>query len=158
MKVLCAIAFSLLASLPAASSEVGVWRLVSAVGTDEGSGETFHRFGETPDGYAIFTESGYMSVVINAETRPPLSGDQAKAVEEQAKLFTSMTAHAGAYRIEDGRLIHRVDVAHDPAMVGKDLIREVSLVGDDELQSRVPTFTTPAGRTLHIDLVWRRLD
>ncbi|MFV0334226.1 MAG: lipocalin-like domain-containing protein [Tropicimonas sp.] len=158
MKTLAALWLCLLSFSPALASEVGVWRLVSAVGVDEESGETFDRFGARPDGYLIFTESGYMSVVINAEGREPLTGNPETATEEQAGLFSTMTAHAGAYEIVDGRLIHPVDVAHDPAMVGKDLIREVSFISDDEIESIVPSFTTPSGRRVHLVLRWQRLN
>lgn len=158
MRVLFAVLLFLAALAPAVASEVGVWRLVSAVGVDEDSGATFQRFGATPAGYAIFTTGGHMSVVINAEGRAPLSGNAETTTAEQARLFSTMTAHAGAYEIVDNRLFHRVDVAHDPKMVGADLIRELSFVGDDELRSRVPSFTTPDGKRVHIDLVWRRVE
>lgn len=158
MKSFIAICLCLASFASAAASEVGVWRLVGAIAVDEDTGATFNRFGEKPDGYAIFTASGYMSVVINAETRQPLSGNPETATEERAGLFSTMTAHAGKYEVVEGRLIHPVDVAHDPAMIGADLIRELTIVGDDELRSTVPSFTTPSGRRLHIDLTWRRLD
>lgn len=156
MRLISALLFCVLSVSPVFANEVGTWRLISAVGVDEDSGATFNRFGEKPDGYAIFTAGGYMSVVINAEGRAPLSGPEDK--DGQARLFSTMTAHAGAYEVVDSRLIHRVDVAHDPSMVGKDLFRELTFIGNDELESVVPSFTTPDGRKVHIVLRWQRLE
>lgn len=140
------------------TSEVGVWRLSSFVMENEESGQASNRFGEHPDGYLIFSTSGYMSVVINAERRVPMSGNLEKATEEKASLFSSMTAHAGKYKVIDGRLIHRVDVAHDPKMVGTDLLRSLRFLDSDTLESTLPTTTTPDGKKLRGVLVWKRVD
>ena len=105
MKKLLLLALAALLPLTAlaASSEVGVWRLTSAVSVDEETGATTNRFGARPDGYIIFSPDGYMSVVINAEGRQPISGNPEKLTEEQARLFSTMTAHAGKYKIIEGR-------------------------------------------------------
>jgi hypothetical protein len=161
MKRLLTLMLALAAALPlnafAASPEVGVWRLASAIGVDEETGATTNRFGAKPDGYIIFSPDGYMSVVINAEGRQPISGNPEKLVEEQARLFSTMTAHAGKYKISDGRLIHRVDVAHDPKMVGADLLRSLHFVNDNQLESTLPPVTTPDGRKMRVVLLWNRV-
>lgn len=162
MKKLLMLAIQLAALLPAtvfaATSEVGVWRLTSAISVDEETGSTTNRFGAKPDGYIIFSPDGYMSVVINAEGRQPVSGSPEKLTEEQARLYSTMTAHAGKYRISDGRLIHRVDVAHDPKMVGADLLRSLRFLSDNQLESTLPPITTPAGKKMRIVLLWQRVN
>ena len=155
--------FALLSALTATSaafaaepSEIGVWRLVSVVFVEEGTGATTSRFGEKPTGYAFFAPGGYMSVIINAEGRTPLSGDPAKRAEEQAKLFSTMSAHAGKYRLENGKLIHPVDVAHDPNMVGKDILRTSRFVSPDVMESTTPVMTLHDGRKGRSVVTWRR--
>lgn len=161
MKTLLLLASQLVALLPAtafaATSEVGVWRLTSMISVDEETGAVTSRFGAHPDGYLIFTPDGYMSVVINAEGRKPMSGKPETLTEEQAALFATMTAHAGRYRISEGRLIHRVDVAHDPQMVGIDLLRSLRFLNDDQLESTVPVVITPAGKKIRTVLLWQRV-
>ena len=161
MKRLLMLAFQLAALLPltvfAAPSEVGVWRLTSMISVDEETGVITNRFGAKPDGYIIFSPDGYMSVVINADGRQPISGNPEKLTEEQARLFSTMTAHAGKYRISEGRLIHRVDVAHDPKMVGTDLQRSLRFLNDNQLESTLPPIITPAGKKIRIVLLWQRV-
>jgi len=156
--LLLALAALLPLTVLAASSEVGVWRLTSAVSVDEETGATTNRFGARPDGYIIFSPDGYMSVVINAEGRQPISGNPEKLTEEQARLFSTMTAHAGKYKIIEGRLIHHVDVAHDPKMVGTDLLRSLRFLSDSQLESTLPPVTTPAGKKMRIVLLWQRVN
>jgi hypothetical protein len=163
MKMLSLMLGTLLAILSmsqayAEPSEVGVWRLTSIVFVDEATGAKSDRFGAKPDGYAIFTPGGYMSVVINAEGRMPLSGDASKRVEEQARLFSTMTAHAGKYRMENGHLVHPVDVAHDPTMVGRDLLRTTRFISPDIMESTTPTATMPDGRKGYSIIIWRRVN
>ena len=156
--LLLALAALLPLTVLAASSEVGVWRLTSAVTVDEETGATTNRFGTRPDGYIIFSPDGYMSVVINAEGRQPTSGNPEKLAEEQARLFSTMTAHAGKYKIIEGRLIHRVDVAHDPKMVGTDLLRSLRFLSDNQLESTISPITTPAGKKMRVVLLWQRVN
>jgi len=86
-----------------------------------------------------------------------ISGNPEKLTEEQARLFSTMTAHAGKYRISVGRLIHRVDVAHDPKMVGADLQRSLRFLSENQLESTLPPITTPAGKKMRIVLLWQRV-
>jgi hypothetical protein len=141
----------------ASSPEVGVWRLTSVVAVEEETGATTNRFGAKPDGYLIFSPDGYMSVVINADGLQPISGNPEKLTEEKARLFSTMTAHAGKYQISEGRLIHRVDVAHDPKMVGTDLQRTLRFLNDNLLESTVPPITNPDGKKVRVVLLWKRV-
>ena len=137
-------------------SEVGVWRLQSIVFVDAAPGASSARVGAQPDGYAIFA-NGHVSVVINAESRAPLSGAPDRRTEEQARLYSTMTAHAGKYRLENGRFVHPVDVAHDPRMVGKDLLRTTKFLSADGMKSTTPFFATPDGKKGRSVITWRRV-
>ena len=134
----------------------GVWTLQSMTFVDEATGATSHNFGDHPKGYAIFAPGGYMSVVINAEGRTPIPPESDKLAEQRAKLFATMTSHAGPYQLVEGKLIHKVEVAHDPAMIGPDLIRFIKVIDNDHMESTTPVRETDGGKRVKVVLVWQR--
>ena len=136
-------------------SLIGTWALQSMVTVDVATGKTSKDFGEHPKGYVVYTPD-YMSVVINADGREPIPADARNARELQAKLFTTMTAHAGPYEFANGKLVNHVKVAHDPKMVGHDLVRLIRIIDNNHLESTVP----PAernGRRVKVVLIWERV-
>lgn len=130
----------------------GAWTLTAMRFVDE-TGKFTSDFGEHPIGYAIYT-GGTMSVVINAEGRSPLAANADDAA--RAKLLATMTAHAGPYRFADGKLINHVEAAHDPKMVGKDLVRFITVIDADHYVSTTPAVATPDGRMVKTVLTWQR--
>ena len=136
----------------------GTWTLQTMVFVDAATGKTTEDFGEHPKGYAIYTPGGYMSVVINAEGRQPIPKGTQDATGMRAKLLTTMTAHAGPYRFSDGVLKNQVQVAHDPAMVGKELIRSITVIDKDHYISTTPVTETAHGRRVKTVLTWQRVD
>jgi hypothetical protein len=137
--------------------ETGVWTLQSMVFMDEGSGAKTFRFGEHPKGYLMFAPAHQMAVVINAEGRQPIPADSDKATELRSKLLMSMTAHAGPYQLIANKLVHQVEVAHDPKMVGKDLIRYIKVLDDDHMESTTPVMELGDGKRTTIVLTWQRV-
>jgi hypothetical protein len=136
----------------------GTWTLQTMVFVDAATGKTTRDFGEHPKGYAIYTPGGYMSVVINAEGRQPIPSGSPDATGMRAKLLTTMTAHAGPYSFSDGVLKNRVQVAHDPAMVGKELVRSITVIDKDHYISTTPVTQTADGRRVKTVLTWQRAD
>ena len=134
----------------------GVWSLQSMSFVDEATGKATHDFGEHPTGYAVYAPGGFMSVVINAEGRQPVAMDAPNATEQRAKLFTTMTAHAGPYEFSNGRLVNHVQAAHDPRMVGHDLVRFIRVIDNDHVESTVPA-TDRGGRRIKTVLTWQRV-
>lgn len=133
----------------------GTWTLQSMVTVDMGTGKISKDFGEHPTGYVVYTPD-FMSVVINADGRKPIPADAPNATESRAKLLTTMTAHAGPYEFANGKLVNHVKVAHDPMMVGHDLIRLIRVIDNNHLESTVP----PAernGRRVKVVLTWQRV-
>ncbi|HEY3696140.1 lipocalin-like domain-containing protein [Phenylobacterium sp.] len=45
-------------------------------------------------------------------------------------LVNGFTAYSGPFKVEDGSVHHMVDFASQPSMVGKDLVRKVTLRGE----------------------------
>jgi hypothetical protein len=55
------------------SETVGVWQPVSYSRYSAEENQTTVPFGTNPAGYLIYTESGYMSIVVTGEGRPAVS-------------------------------------------------------------------------------------
>ena len=134
----------------------GTWTLQSMSFVDEATGKATYDFGEHPKGYAIYTPGGYMSVLINAEGRQPIPAASQNATELRAKLMTTMTAHAGPYRYSDGKLINQVQVAHDPRMVGQELVRFIRVIDNNHYESTTPATDTGNGKRVKVVLIWQR--
>ena len=133
----------------------GAWTLQSMTFVDEATGATSHDFGDHPKGYVIFAPGGYMSVVINAEGRVPISPESDKLAEQRAKLFATMTSHAGPYQLVEGKLVHKVEVAHNPAMIGPDLIRFIRMIDNDHMESTTPVRDIGGGKRVKVILIWQ---
>jgi hypothetical protein len=136
-------------------SLTGVWTLQNMVTIDMTTGKTSKDFGARPKGYVVYAPGGFMSVVINAEGREPIPSDAPNAVELRAKLFTTMTAHAGPYEFANGKLVNHVKVAHDPKMVGHDLIRFIRVIDNNHVESSTPV-TDRGGKRIKVVLTWQR--
>ncbi len=138
-------------------SLTGIWSLQSMAFVDEATGKATHDFGDHPTGYAVYAPGGFMSVVINAEGRQPVAMDAPNATEQRAKLFTTMTAHAGPYEFSNGKLVNHVQAAHDPRMVGHDLVRFIRVIDNNHVESTVPATDRGGGRRVKTVLTWQRV-
>ena len=137
-------------------SLTGVWALQSMNFVDEATGKATKDFGEHPKGYVIYTPT-YMSVVINAEGRQPVAAKSDQATDQRAKLLMTMTSHAGPYTFSDGKLVNKVEVAHDPSMVGTDLVRSIRVIDNNHVESTTPVTERPDGRRTKTVLIWQRV-
>lgn len=95
-------------------------------------------FGEAPVGLLSYDPNGFVHVQMMRPDRrrlepsamkPPISEEAAKAIYS---IHNSFVAYAGRYEIEKGtdRVMHHVQTAFDPVMVGTVLIRLFDLKGD----------------------------
>lgn len=91
----------------------GTWKMVSIEWQDQPTGDRFRILGINPAGYAIYTPKGRMMSIITADGRKPPTTTQ-----DRAKLFDSMNAFTGIYRLEGDKLIIKVDAASVPGQVG----------------------------------------
>ncbi|MCX5847089.1 MAG: lipocalin-like domain-containing protein [Deltaproteobacteria bacterium] len=81
--------------------------------------------GKNPAGYVIYTSEGRMMVIITAEGRKAPNTDQ-----DRAELMKTVFAYAATYRIEGDKLINKVDVSWNPALVGTEQTRFLKMDGD----------------------------
>lgn len=110
MRAIVFCALLLLLSLPAQAAEkdriVGTWKLVSVVYEDAQTKERSPVLGEHPKGYLIATPEGRWLALVTADGRPVPKTD-----EDRAKALRTMISYSGRYRVEDGKVVTKVEVA-----------------------------------------------
>jgi len=137
----------------------GTWRLLSMTYRDESTGKEEDLWGQGPIGFLTYTPDGRMNAVIAAASRKIAAESVDRAtIEEQAMLFRSCIAYAGTYSLTDAGIVHHVEVATDPTMIGKDQIRFVQFKGKNLVITGPPlqTVSDPTPRVLR--LVWNRVE
>jgi Lipocalin-like domain len=135
---------------------IGAWTLKSFVREVSGTGERYNQLGEHPKGLLIYSKDGRMSVIITAENRVAPRGDT-PTDEERIKLHQTMIAYAGTYQVEDGKVIHHIDIAWNEARLGSDQVRYYTVDGA-VLTLKTPTIKSPVdGREGVGVLVWEKV-
>jgi hypothetical protein len=104
---------------------VGLWTLVSVVYEDQATKERTPVLGEKPRGRQIATADGRWLALVTAEGRPVPKTD-----EQRAQALRTMISYSGRYRVEDGRVITKVEIAWNEAWVGGEQIRFIRFEGD----------------------------
>jgi hypothetical protein len=156
MRVLLLIA-ALLFAAPAYAGDteniVGIWKLVSVVYEDVATSERTPVLGEHPRGYQIATADGHWLALVTGDNRPVPKTD-----EQRARALTTMIAYSGRYRVEDGKVITKVEVAWNESWVGGEQVRFIRFEGDDLLNIESPPMPHPNvnGKTVRVIVSWRR--
>ena len=151
------IAALLLAIAPAYAADkdriVGTWKLVSVMYEDAATKERTPVLGAHPRGFQIATPEGRWIAVVTADGRPVPKTD-----EEHAKALRSMIAYSGRYRVEDGKVITKVEVAWNEAWVGGEQVRFLRFEGDDLLHIESPPMPHPNvnDRVVRVIVTWAR--
>ena len=104
---------------------VGTWKLVSVVYEDQATKERTSVYGEHPRGIQIATPEGRWLALMTGENRPIPKTD-----EDRAQALKTMIAYTGRYRVEDGKVITKVEAAWNEAWVGGEQVREIKIEGD----------------------------
>lgn len=132
---------------------VGTWKLVSVVYEDQDTKQRTPVYGEHPKGFQIATLDGRWLALVTAEGRtvPQTDADRAQALR-------SMIAYAGRYRVENGKVITKVEVAWNEAWVGGEQTRFIRFEGDDLLHIESPPMPHPnlAGKVVRVIVTWQR--
>ena len=132
----------LLLGVPAHAADkdkiVGTWRLISVAYVDEQTKERTPVLGENPRGYQIATPEGRWLALVTADGRPVPKTD-----EDRAKALRTMISYSGRYRVEDGKVITKVEVAWNEAWVGGEQVRFIRFEGDDLLHLESPPMPHP---------------
>ena len=118
----------------AASALIGAWRLVSWTDTHQ-DGQVRQPAGEAPKGYLVYSEDGFMSATIMAAGRERLIGpsrhmNELSPEESAAVLRGFPAAYCGRYELlEDGVVVHHVEVSLNPNTIGQAGRRHYELDG-----------------------------
>ena len=121
---------------------VGMWALVSVVYEDQETKARTPVLGEKPRGRQIAT----------AEERPVPKTDA-----ERAQALGSMIAYSGRYRVENGRVITKVELAWNEGWVGGEQVRFIRFEGD-RLFIESPPMPHPnvGGKVVKVIVIWDR--
>ena len=116
---------------------VGSWELSGWYQqSPDGSREAL--FGAHPRGRLTYTADGVVHAFMAAEGRPqPKSEDI--AIADQIRLFQTMIAYSGTYRVDGDRIWHFVDMSWNQVWTKSEFIRYFELFGN---QLRI--LTSPA--------------
>ena len=133
---------------------VGTWTLVSVVYEDQATKERTPVYGAHPKGIQIATAEGRWLALMTAEGRGPPKTDA-----DRARALKTMVAYTGRYRIEDGKVITKVEVAWNEAWVGTEQVRAIRFDGD-KLYLQSPPMPHPniGGKVVRVIVEWQRED
>jgi len=132
---------------------VGTWKLVSVMYEDAQTKELTPVLGAHPRGYQIATPEGRWIALVTADGRPIPKTD-----EERAHALRTMIAYSGRYRVEDGKVITKVEVAWNEAWVGGEQVRFLRFEGDDVLHIESPPMPHPNvnDKVVRVIVTWQR--
>jgi Lipocalin-like domain len=131
---------------------VGTWKLVSVVYEDAQTKERTPVLGAHPKGWQIATPEGRWLALVTAEGRKVPQTD-----EERAVALRTMISYTGRYRLEDGKVITRVEAAWNEAWVGSEQVRAYRFEGERlHLESPPQPHPNIGGRVVRIIVSWER--
>ncbi len=115
---------------------IGAWELVDFRITFDDERAPVAPFGDDARGQLIYTAAGQMSAVLSAGERARLSVDgleraSTAPIAEKAAAFDSYLSYSGTYSIRDGSVVHRVELALVPNIIGNEQVRQARLDGDE---------------------------
>ncbi len=106
----------------------------------------------------VYSPDGYVSVVSMPEGRAPVSESALRvdlagaSAEERAEAAKTVIAYAGRLEVRPDSVVHHIDMALNPNLVGKSVIRRARLEGRD-LTLSTETGADGSYRRIH----WRRV-
>jgi hypothetical protein len=153
MRFILVFGFALLFSAHCRAEEslLGTYRLVkNDVRLD---GEPVQPMGSSQHGYLVITPK-VLLLLYTADVRKPGTTPEAKV-----GLYDSMSAYAGAYRVEGDKLIVAVDTSWNQVWAGSDQTRTIELKANRlSLIGAPQRSSTQAGKTLTSRSEWQRID
>ncbi|NES22947.1 MAG: lipocalin-like domain-containing protein [Symploca sp. SIO3E6] len=134
---------------------VGTWRLVSWEMRNT-NGYVSYPYGKDAIGYLIYTEEGYMSVMIMSANRPRFASNKifGGTTEERAAATETYMSYGGKYEIKGNQVIHRIEVSIFPNWVGLDQKRFFEFRENQLLLSTPTLKISDQKQTGH--LIWQR--
>lgn len=109
---------------------VGAWSLVEWR-IEYPGGRVTHPFGQDAVGQLLYTADGRMSATVSAARRPAfgIANVRDAADSPKADAFVSYFHYAGEWRVEGDSVVHSVEFALTPDMVGTEQRRQAQFAG-----------------------------
>jgi len=135
---------------------IGSWRLKKWILTD-GNGRVTEPMGPNPWGLIIYAADGYMSAMLAMPDRTPFAGNDplGGSPEEAHRAMSSCHAYVGRWRIDGESVVHSVEMALWPNMVGTEQVRHYHLDGNRVILKTPPM--TRKGASGIAELTWERV-
>jgi hypothetical protein len=92
----------------------------------------------------MYSPDGYVGVLSGPANRNKVSGSDRRTdlngatVVERAAAAADLTCYAGHYEVKDGSVLHHIEMALNPNLVGQTLVRRVHIDGPDLTLSSEP--------------------
>ena len=136
------------------SDLVGVWRLESFELRSSDGQRTFP-MGRDAKGYISYTEDGFLSATIMEQRRRLFESNDIRGgtIEERAEAAGGYLSYCGSYEVNQGQVIHHVEVSLFPNWILTDQVRLCEIEGDRLTLSTLPFLIAGKEQTAH--LVWR---
>lgn len=112
---------------------VGAWKLVRWEISYSDARPDSLPFGDDAQGTIMYTPNGYMNAVLHQARRGPVSTQYVREApaEEKAALFDGFMTYGGPYELKGDDVVHHVEHALNPDLVGTSQLRHVAFDGDD---------------------------
>lgn len=139
---------------------VGTWDLEHFEVTADDGRPTRYPFGTDARGRVIYAADGHMSAVLSRAGRPPTGPGGLETAHratdaDRCRAYDSYLSYAGRWELDGETILHHVDLALVPDVVGQTLARRAELDDAGGLHLHY-TVTDRRGTTHHFSLRWRR--
>ena len=157
LALLALAAGGLSANAESANPLVGTWRLLSFTSEILQTKRVMNPFGAHPDGLLTYTADGRMILIlINPSRQPPAAPAPTDA--EAVRMYRTMIAYAGTYRVDGNRVVHHIQIAWNQRWAGTDQQRFFKIEGDRLTITTAPLKSTVLhGETVVSSLVLERV-
>lgn len=135
----------------------GTWRLISSTRTNAATGVTVDTFGPHPRGFITYTRDGRLTVLIAASERPAPRNVQTMTDAERSKLYATMMAYTGTYRLDGKTIEHDIDIAWNEVWGGTKQIRDVKKDGERLIYTTRPAPSPADGVMGYGTVIWEKL-
>ncbi|HVB98337.1 MAG TPA: lipocalin-like domain-containing protein [Candidatus Dormibacteraeota bacterium] len=158
MSLLMLIGFSTIAAAQSKKSIVGTWKLVAVKSTTLKGVVNPNAFGKGPTGFATFTRTGRVSIIMSNADRKLLSVPDrvAAPMKERARAFATCIAYAGTYTVKGDTVILHIQAATMQNWVNTNNYRHLQWDGPNRL-SLTTRITLKGGVRQHIETTWVRV-
>lgn len=136
---------------------VGTWKLISCE-LKSSDNQSIYPLGQDAIGYLIYSEAGYMSVVLMKAERTSFVSEDIRASTPEEKIHAAETyiSYCGRYEIQGNKIIHHVEVSFFPNWVGTAQERLFQFE-DNHLILSTPPFLVDGNLQTGL-VIWKRVD